>query len=146
MLYDPNRGITNLWRYKDYFQDPAVWPKLTVAVPFLNGGLFDCLDQKFTKGEGRENVLLDGFSDNPDESTHLPNDLFFGPERSVNLSIDYGEADNLPNAKRASHNSTAQLADLRRKFEELYAPSHSLRAALQKLHTLDPIRIIEGKA
>jgi hypothetical protein len=34
---------------------------------------------------------------------------------------------------------------LRRKFEELYAPSHPLRAALQKLHTLEPIRIIEGK-
>lgn len=38
-----------------------------------------------------------------------------------------------------------QLATLRRKFEELYAPSHPLRAALQKLHTLNPIKIIEGK-
>jgi hypothetical protein len=38
------------------------------------------------------------------------------------------------------------LAALRRKFDDLYAPIHLLRAALQKLHTLDPIRIIEGKA
>ena len=28
---------------------------------------------------------------------------------------------------------------------ERLAPSHLLRAALQKLHTLEPIRIIEGK-
>ena len=40
----------------------------------------------------------------------------------------------------------AQLAALRRKFEEIYAPTHPLRAALQKLHTLEPIKIIEGKA
>ena len=38
------------------------------------------------------------------------------------------------------------LIALRAKFEELHTPSHPLRAALQKLHTLDPIRIIEGKA
>ena len=31
-------------------------------------------------------------------------------------------------------------------LERLNDPSHPLRAALQKLHTLDSIRIIEGKA
>jgi hypothetical protein len=36
-------------------------------------------------------------------------------------------------------------AALRRKFEGLYATSHSLRVALQKLYTLEPIKIIEGK-
>ena len=38
-----------------------------------------------------------------------------------------------------------QLARLRDKFEELYAPAHPLRAALEKLHILEPVRIIEGK-
>jgi hypothetical protein len=47
-----------------------------------------------------------------------------------------------PDPSRAAH----QLTALREKFEHLYAPTHSLRAALQKLHTLEPIRIIEGKA
>ena len=105
--YDPNRGITNLWRYKDYFRDPTVWPKLTAAIPFLNGGLFDCLDQKYQKSENRPNMLLDGFSDNPDESTHVPNDLFFGPERSVDLSTDYGEQD-----KRSARSKKAKVRGL----------------------------------
>lgn len=105
--YDPNRGITNLWRYKDYFRDPAEWPKLTAAIPFLNGGLFDCLDQKFQKAENRDNVLLDGFSDNPDESTVVPNDLFFGAERTVDLSIDYGEQE-----KRTARSKKARVRGL----------------------------------
>ena len=52
--------------------------------PFLNGGLFDCLDDK--TGKKKDNFILDGFSDNPKLGCHLPNDLFFGPERTVDLS------------------------------------------------------------
>jgi len=105
--FDPNRGITNLWRYKDYFKDSSVWPTLTAAIPFLNGGLFDCLDRKYQKAENTPNVLLDGFSDNPAESTHLPNDLFFGPERNVDLSTDYGEQD-----KRTARSKKAKVRGL----------------------------------
>jgi adenine-specific DNA-methyltransferase len=105
--FDPNRGITNLWRYKDYFRDPAEWPRLMDAIPFLNGGLFDCLDQKYQKSENRPHVILDGFSDNPDESTLVPNDLFFGPERNINLSTDYGEQD-----KRTARSKKAKVRGL----------------------------------
>jgi hypothetical protein len=49
-------------------------------------------------------------------------------------------------AARSAPGDARLLTALREKFEELYAPTHPLRAALQKLHTLDPIRIIEGKA
>ena len=105
--YDPNRGVTNLWRYRDYFRDSADWTKLTATIPFLNGGLFDCLDRKFQKVENRDNVLLDGFSDNPDESTIVPNDLFFGPERTVDLSKDYGEED-----KRTARSKKARVRGL----------------------------------
>jgi hypothetical protein len=35
---------------------------------------------------------------------------------------------------------------LRIKFEELYAPSHPLRAALHKLNDVDSIKVIEGRA
>lgn len=41
--YDPNYGITNLWRYESYFKNPADWPALAARIPFLNGGLFDAL-------------------------------------------------------------------------------------------------------
>jgi len=87
--YDKNFGITNLWRYETDFVDADHWITLAKRIPFLNGGLFDCLDDK--TGKMSDNFILDGFSDNQKHSCHLPNDLFFGPERIVDLSKDYGE-------------------------------------------------------
>ena len=89
--FDPNFGITTLWRHEATFHDSAEWTALAGRVPFLNGGLFDCLDDK--TGKKTSNTILDGFSDNPKLSCLLPNDLFFGPERTVDLSKDYGEED-----------------------------------------------------
>src|SRR4029078_10479515 len=60
--YDKNFGITNLWRYESDFRSPDDWKDLAGRVPFLNGGLFDCLDEKI--GQKDERVILDGFSDN----------------------------------------------------------------------------------
>ncbi|WP_424314895.1 hypothetical protein [Haloferula sp.] len=48
------------------------------------------------------------------------------------------ETDSLAESKR--------LATLRQKFEELHDGAHPLRIALDKLQTLDTVRIIEGKA
>lgn len=86
---DKNFGITNLWRYEADFRNPKDWIDIAARIPFLNGGLFDCLDDKI--GKKQDNFILDGFSDNPKLTCHLPNDLFFGPERMVDLSHDYGE-------------------------------------------------------
>jgi hypothetical protein len=103
--YDPNFGVTNLWRYEAGFRAPADWLKLAARVPFLNGGLFDCLDDK--SGKKKDNFILDGFSDNPKLACHLPNDLFFGPERTVDLSRDYGEED-----KRTARSKKARVRGL----------------------------------
>lgn len=103
--YDPNYGITNLWRYETVFRQPSEWLALAARVPFLNGGLFDCLDDK--SGKRKDNFILDGFSDREDFGCHLPNDLFFGPERSVNLSRDYGEED-----KRTARSQKAKVRGL----------------------------------
>ncbi len=110
--YDPNRGSTNLWRYAEDFTDydrptnrSAAWLALANRIPFLNGGLFDCLDDK--TGKKQDNFILDGFSDNPRESCDLPNDLFFGPERTVDLSRDYGEED-----KRTARSKKARVRGL----------------------------------
>jgi adenine-specific DNA-methyltransferase len=103
--YDKNYGITNLWRYENDFRSPAEWLALAGRVPFLNGGLFDCLDEKIGKKE--DNFILDGFSDNPKLACHLPNDLFFGPERTVDLSRDYGEED-----KRTARSKKAKVRGL----------------------------------
>jgi hypothetical protein len=103
--YDQNFGITNLWRFETYFKNPADWTSLAARVPFLNGGLFDCLDDK--SGKKKNNFILDGFSDNPKLACHLPNDLFFGPERTVDLSRDYGEEN-----KRTARSKRARVCGL----------------------------------
>lgn len=103
--YDANYGITNLWRYEASFANPTDWLTLTRRIPFLNGGLFDCLDDK--SGKKKDNFILDGFSDRDDFGCHLPNDLFFGPERVVDLSHDYGEED-----KRSARSQKAKVRGL----------------------------------
>jgi REP element-mobilizing transposase RayT len=103
--YDQNYGVTNLWRYETAFRARDDWEALAARVPFLNGGLFDCLDDK--SGKRQDNFILDGFSDREDHGCHLPNDLFFGPERTVDLSPDYGEED-----KRTARSKRAKVRGL----------------------------------
>ncbi len=103
--YDGNYGVTNLWRHEVDFQHPAAWEALAARVPFLNGGLFDCLDDK--PGRGQQATILDGFSDNPKFACLLPNDLFFGAERTVDLSSDYGEKD-----KKSARSKKARVRGL----------------------------------
>ena len=38
-------NITSLYRYKRYFRDPDAALRLFETIPFLNGGLFECLDK-----------------------------------------------------------------------------------------------------
>jgi adenine-specific DNA-methyltransferase len=75
----------NRYRYQKYFKDPDAFLKLCAPIPFLNGGLFECLDKS-------EEARVDGFSDRPDNELVVPDELFFGAERSVDLSEVYGDA------------------------------------------------------
>lgn len=82
--YDNNK----LMRYESYFKNPQLFVDLAnKTVPFLNGGLFDCLDEK-DKG-----IYYDGFSDSERSmrSLYLPDFLFFIPEEDVDLSIWYND-------------------------------------------------------
>lgn len=88
--YGTNRGIDYLLRYKKYFKKPeAFLQKLNDVVPFLNGGLFECLDDKF------KNKYIDGFSDQMTKGEQLivPDYLFFGLEEEADLSEVIGIAD-----------------------------------------------------
>lgn len=89
---DPHHGITNLYRYEDLFTDPKAFLRLVERIPFLNGGLFECLDQVYRAEEHRPDVRIDGFSDHPKNPLSVPDYLFFGDERTVDLSKAYGEA------------------------------------------------------
>lgn len=84
--YDNNK----LMRHKDLFINPTKFVELANKyVPFLNGGLFDCLDDK-DKG-----IYIDAFTDRKVISDQLviPDFLFFGDEvgKNIDLSEWYGD-------------------------------------------------------
>jgi hypothetical protein len=82
---DAHHGISTVYRYEDFFRDPAKGLALFVGIPFLNGGLFECLDKR------DEKILVDGFSDDPRNQPVVPDNLFFGDELTVDLSEVYGD-------------------------------------------------------
>ena len=82
-------NITSLYRYKDCFIDPDDALRKFETIPFLNGGLFECLDSP-SKADSAVILRVDGFSDRDDNPLHVPNALFFSEERSVDLNAAYG--------------------------------------------------------
>jgi len=81
----------SLYRYRELFQKPNEALELFKNIPFLNGGLFECLDKDLGEGSKPRYVRIDGFSRREDSQPVVPDFLFFGEEREVNLSDDYGD-------------------------------------------------------
>lgn len=84
--YDNNK----LMRHEDLFINPDKFVELANKyVPFLNGGLFDCLDDK------DNGMYVDAFTDRKVISDQLviPDFLFFGDEvgKNIDLSEWYGD-------------------------------------------------------
>jgi adenine-specific DNA-methyltransferase len=77
---DAHHGIYTVYRYEDFFKDSTKGLALFAGIPFLNGGLFECLDKP------EEKILVDGFSDDPRNQPVVPDSLFFGDELTVDLS------------------------------------------------------------
>jgi hypothetical protein len=90
-FYDRNRGVTNLYRYQDIVREPQALLGILKSVPFVNGGLFDCLDVVYEKKENKTDLRLDDFSDEKGNQLCIPNELFFGEEREVDLSAVYDD-------------------------------------------------------
>ena len=82
-------NITSLYRYKRYFKNPDAALCLFASIPFLNGGLFECLD-KPDPNDAKTILRVDGFSDRDDNPLHVPNELFFCEPQTVNLNAIYG--------------------------------------------------------
>ena len=85
-------NVNNLMRYEGEFMEGGADKFVALAnrsVPFLNGGLFDCLDDK------PRGLYYDGFSELPKslEQLSLPDYLFFGEEvgQGIDLSQWYGD-------------------------------------------------------
>lgn len=82
-------GIKTLYRYQKAFRAPDDALSLFENIPFLNGGLFACLDIEDDAGKVQ---YADGFSRNTKKQPRVPNKLFFAPPQVVDLSEDFGDA------------------------------------------------------
>jgi type I restriction-modification system DNA methylase subunit len=82
--------VNNLYRYESLFRDPSTALSLFADIPFLNGGLFECLDR--TEEGTEKKRYLDGFSRNPKKRPHVPDRLFFDSGETADLSTAYGDS------------------------------------------------------
>ncbi len=78
-----NTGHRNfsLYRYKAQLTDPDTLLSLFEQTPFINGGLFDCLDSEEARRDGGYRV--DCFSDEGYKKLSLPNRIFFDEARGL---------------------------------------------------------------
>ena len=102
-----NYLVTNIYRYQNLFleRNKNAILELFAQTPFLNGGLFECLDREAGEEEiaaydedksirkERHAIRIDGFSDRDDNKVHLPNKLFFDESEQqpglINLLSQY---------------------------------------------------------
>ncbi|MFY8043504.1 MAG: Eco57I restriction-modification methylase domain-containing protein, partial [Rhodoferax sp.] len=97
--------ISLVYRHQDAFQHPdTVLQDCFANVPYLNGGLFECLDEQLSEDdlarrpelkslvvqEGNGYVLrIDGFSRRPEAQAKVPNKLFFGGTDDAALNTEF---------------------------------------------------------
>jgi hypothetical protein len=99
--------VNNLYRYEKLFAIPEEDALALFAdIPFLNGGLFECLDR--TEDDTEKKRYLDGFSRNPKKRPHIPDRLFFDSGETADLSDAYGDK------KRKSERVTGLIPILNR--------------------------------
>ena len=101
-----DRLIHSLYRHKEMFREPDhVLSEYFSKIPFLNGGLFECLDRELTERDFQRNpelkelavkegsgwvLRVDGFSRRKDAQPIVPNKIFFGGEAQADLNADLG--------------------------------------------------------
>jgi hypothetical protein len=86
-----NMMAHSLYRHREDFASAATALDLFKDIPFLNGGLFECLDKDLGEGAKPRYVRIDGFSRRDDSQPVVPDFLFFGPEQDADLSDFYEE-------------------------------------------------------
>jgi len=77
-------AIQYVYRFHGLFKDSSKIEEYFKKIPFLNGGLFECLDN------GRKNIYIDGFTERKKYQPYVPNFLFFQEEREIDLNEEYG--------------------------------------------------------
>ncbi|MCX6639691.1 MAG: hypothetical protein NTW14_04310 [bacterium] len=68
--------VHSLYRYRELFRDPDHALEEFSSIPFLNGGLFECLDKDLGAGATPRYIRMDGFSRKSDNRLRIPDFLF----------------------------------------------------------------------
>lgn len=85
--YNPDFGNQYVYRYHELFQQPEKIKDYFAEIPFLNGGLFECLDDK------ANDIYIDGFTATKKNQPEIPNLLFFSAEKMADLNKHFGTKD-----------------------------------------------------
>jgi type I restriction-modification system DNA methylase subunit len=102
---NPDYNNFTVYRHKSLFKDSDTALKLFENIPFLNGGLFECLDTVETENGKNREIRYDGFSSTPSKQPVVPDLLFFGRMEDVDLSSAY-------NGKTGVHETVIGLIDI----------------------------------
>ncbi len=80
---NPDHGNDNVFRYQTLFKNPDELKEYFGEIPFLNGGLFECLDDR------KDGIYIDGFTAVKKNQPIIPNFLFFSGDQKADLNADY---------------------------------------------------------
>lgn len=93
--YDDQYLDQTKYRYDNLLRNPKEAIKAFAEVPFLNGGLFECLDYR----EGQSEKRYDGFSSTEKKQALVPDILFFGKNDDFDLSKDFDDDRKMQHSK-----------------------------------------------
>lgn len=82
--YNPDFSNQNVFRFQELFKNQEKLKDYFGEIPFLNGGLFECLDDK------PNGIYIDGFTSVRKNQPNVPNNLFFSGEKKADLNAAYG--------------------------------------------------------
>jgi hypothetical protein len=114
-----HQNTTNLMRYRSYFKsggDIKFIELMRANVPFMNGGLFECLDkpdpiEKGPKG-GSKIIYKDGFSDRKDSVLCVPDYLFFDHDEEIDVRSYMGSK-----SEKDRHTKTKGLISILKSYK-----------------------------
>jgi len=98
---NPDYGKHYVYRYRSLFKNENEFENLFNNIPYLNGGIFDCLDIKGFGIPDKDLKYIDGFSERGAEyQPKVPNILFFGErKKDTYYGIDLSKVYETPKTK-----------------------------------------------
>jgi len=85
--FNEDFGNHSVFRYHELMKDPQKVYDIFEKIPFLNGGLFECLDYKAKNKDERR--YIDGFTRIKKYQPKVPNILFFAEEHKTDVIGKY---------------------------------------------------------